>query len=540
MRISDHLRVLRSVRLIKTDRPYSTASTVMLNDILKIHLRNNRIDDARILFDESPTSRNIASWNTMIALHFQNNQLRHAQDLFDQMPDKDVILWNTLLCGLRKANDSKGVYARFLQMQILGFRPNDYTISVVLNAVLNTAFNVLVSQIHVLAIRLGFNSNLFVGSALIKGYANVKDHAALSKVFDEIVEENISSWNALVSGYMEMGCKNQAQKVYESMPEKNLASSTILIKGYIDNKNTKLARQVFNNMSERNVFSWTTMISGYVKSNKFLDALKLFLLMSRSGISPNEFTFSSVLDSCAGCNSLLMGQQVHASIIKLAICGDIIVSTSLVDMYAKNGDIDAALCVFEFMPVKNLVSWNSMIGGYARHGLATKAVDQFERMIKEGNVVPDEITFINVLSACGYGGLVEEGEKYFNTMWSKFRIRTSVEHYTCMVDMYGRAGQLEKAEKLIKEMPFEPDVVVWGAFLGACGMHSSLELGEFAAEKLNELKSDHPAIYTMFCKIYSEKGAWSHLNKLKGNMKGKRVKKQRAGSWVESSFVVTS
>ncbi|KAM7495783.1 hypothetical protein LguiA_020197 [Lonicera macranthoides] len=290
-------------------------------------------------------------------------------------------------------------------------------------------------------------------------------------------------------------------------------------------------------MRERNVISWTAMIKGYVRYGKFVYALELFLLMLNSEIRPNHFTFSSVLDACAGCSSLSVGNQVHSFILKSGIHLDVVLSTSLVNMYAKCGDIKAAFCIFESMEKKNLVSWNSIIGGYARHGLAKRALEEFDRMIK-GSVKPNRITYVNVLSACGHGGLVEEGERHFNSMKTKCGIHAGLEHYACMVDLYGRAGQLKKAEKLIKEMPLEPDVVVWGALIGACGLHSCLEVGEFAAGGLCKLEQGHPAVFSMLSKIHGEKGVWSSVIEIRRMLKESHTRKQKAGSWVESRSVV--
>ena len=472
----------------------------------------------------------------MIAGYVKGDQIQHAQDLFDQMPMKDVVSWNTMLLGLQKTKNPEGVYLCLLQMRRVGLRPNEYTVSTVISGVLDSVFNVLVSQVHASALCLALNMSLFVGSALMRGYASVGYRVGLQRVFDEISLKDVTSWNALVSGYMELGCLVEAQRVFDRMPVKNVVSWTSLVNGYIGNKRINKAWSVFNKMSERNVVSWTVMISGYVQNQKFIDALKLFIRMLKSGIRPNHFTLSSVLDAIAGCSSLIMGQQVHSSILKSSIPVDVILSTSLVDMYAKCGDIEAAFSVFESMPKKNLVSWNSIIGGYARHGLATRALEEFQRMIKSG-VRPDEVTFVNVLSACGHGGLIEEGEKYFYSM-GEYAVKAGVEHYACMVDLYGRAGKLEKAKKLIKRMPCEPDVVVWGALLGACGLHSSLELGQFAAEGISNMKIDHPAVYSMLSKIHSEKGGWSSVIELREMMKERRVNKQKAASWVESPFGV--
>ncbi|KAM5558401.1 pentatricopeptide repeat-containing protein [Rosa sericea] len=486
----------------------------------------------------TPQNNNIVSWNKMIAEYVRNGQIGVAHNLFDEMPLKDVVSWNTILsAGLHNTKDPHGVNQCFLQMRRDGFRPNEYTISIVLRAFLGTLLNVLVPQIHALAILSALNSTVFVGSALMKGYANIGDRVAMARVFDEISAKDVSSWNALISSYMELGCMHDAQRVFDGMPERNIVSWTSLVNGYIRNRRVNKARSVFNKMSAKNVVSWTVMISGYVKNQKFVDALQLFLLMLKSGTLPNQFTFSSVLDASAGCSSLIFGQQVHSRILKSGVPEDVTLSTSLVDMYAKCGDIAAAYCIFGSMPKTNLVSWNSIIGGYARHGFATRALEEFERMTNCG-VRPDAVTFTNALSACAHGGMIEEGKSLFNSMKSKFGMEPQVEHYACMVDLYGKAGELEEAEKLIHGMPFQPDVVIWCALLGACGLHSSLKLGEFAAEELDKLESDHAAIYSTLSRIHGERGVWNSVLELRKTMKEKGVQKQNAGSWVESARVI--
>ncbi|KAB1199890.1 hypothetical protein CJ030_MR0G010413 [Morella rubra] len=500
--------------------------------MINSYLDQKCLNEARKLFDENPSSRNVVTWNTMIGGYVKNHQMQYAEDLFDQMPVKDLVSWNTMLSGLQRTRSPEGVYICLLKMGRVGLRPNEYTMSIVITAVLDSVFNVLVSQIHARAICLALKMSVFVGSALIRGYANLRDQVGLQRVFDEIAVKDVTSWNALVTGYMELGSVVEAQRVFDGMPERNVVSWTSLVNGYIGNQRINKARSVFNKMSERNVVSWTVMISGYVQNQNFMDALNIFIWMLRSGNRPNNFTFSSVLNACAGYSSLLLGQQVHSSILKSNIPGDIILSSSLVDMYAKCGDIEAALSIFESIPKKNLVSWNSIIGGYARHGLATRALEEYERMI-QGVLRPDEVTFVNVLTACGHGGLVEEGEKYFYSM-VEHKVKAGMEHYACMVDLYGRAGKLEKAEELIKGMPFKPDVVVWGALLGACGLHSSLEFGQIAAEGIWKLKNGHPAVYSMLSKIHGEKGAWGRVTELREMMKERRVRKRKAGSWVES------
>ncbi|XP_021644821.2 pentatricopeptide repeat-containing protein At2g21090 isoform X2 [Hevea brasiliensis] len=501
---NSNMRMLGKALPLKFSRHICTLSTANLTDRHLPH--NNNLACASKPSDQNPTFQNVMSLNKILSTCVQSYRIQHTEELFDKMPLKDVVSWNIMLSAFNKTRNPARVCKYFKEMQRVGIIPNEYTFSIVLSAVLDKIFNITVPQIHARVISLGLNLSLFVGSALIRAYAAVGDQMALSRVFDEMSAKNITSWNALVSGYMELGCISEAQRVFDVMPEKNTVSWTILVNGYIANRRINEARSLFNKMSNRNVVSWTVMISG-------------------------------VLDACAGCSSLLMGQQVHSVILKAGVPHDVVLLTSLVDMYGKCGDIVAAFCIFESMKNKNLMSWNSIIGGYARHGLATRALEEFERMIKSG-VRPDQVTFLNILSACGHGGLVEEGEKHFGSMGAKYGIKAGLEHYTCMVDLYGRAGQLDKAEELIKGMPYEPDVVVWGALLGACGIHSSLELGAFAARGINKLKEDHPVAYSMLSKIHGERGEWNGIVGLRKMMKQRHVKNQKAGSWIESPLSV--
>lgn len=511
----------------------STLSTANSSHSITTNLQYDYPPGPGNLFGPTLTSVDIISWNTRIHKLIQNHHFSEAHNLFDKMPAKDIASYNTILSSLNKTKNPEEAYRLYLELERAGLNPNEYTISILLTAVLKTVFNSLVPQIHARGICLALNASVFVGSALMKAYANSGDLIGLRKVFDEITTKDVTSWNALISGYMELGCMEDAKKVFDEMSEKNVVSRTILVNGYILNNRINRARSVFNKMPEKNVVAWTTMISGYVQNGKFYDALKVFLLMVISGTRPNNYTFSKVLDACAGCSFYLVGQQVHSTIIKDGIPHDVVLSTSLADMYAKCGDIDAAFYVFENTLKKNLASWNAMIGGFARNGLGERALAEFHRM-REHGVWPNGVTFVNVLSACGHGGLVEEGEMIFDLMERKYGVKREVEHYACMVDLYGRAGELVEAEELIREMPFEADEVVWGALLGACGLHSSLKLGEFAAKGISRLKENHPAIYSTLLKIHGENGTWNTVIELRKIMNKNRVDKQKAASRIES------
>jgi pentatricopeptide repeat protein len=135
-------------------------------------------------------------------------------------------------------------------------------------------------------------------------------------------------------------------------------------------------------------------------------------------------------------------------------------------MYAKCGSMQDAWRVFNKMPSHDVVSWNAILGGCAKHGHGKEGLRHFEQMCEEG-VQPNDITFVCLLSACSHAGLVDEGICCYTSMITDYMISPKLEHYTCMVDLLGRAGHLQEAENMIMVMPCK-HVPTWRALLGAC------------------------------------------------------------------------
>ncbi|WOL20696.1 Pentatricopeptide repeat-containing protein [Canna indica] len=507
-------------------------SSSQLNTAIVNHLDDGRLVDAVKLFCSNSHLRNTASWNLMLAGYIRNGRPQCARKLFDEMPCRDIVSWNTILSGFRRSGDSFMAFQHFSTMILSGLRPSGVTLTTMITIFQSS--NLLV-QLHGMAIRTGLSLNSIVGTALVGGYAGLRDPIAMFQAFKDIPIKNSVSWTSLMLGYMEFGRLNDAERVFEAMPVKNVVSWTAMINGCISNGNLNAARRYFDQMPIRNVITWTSMIKGYQQNEQQVNALNLFAEMLRlSSVRPNQFTYSTVLAACAGCCSLLFGKSVHGQILKSQLLWDVILSSSLVEMYGKCGDVDSATQSFESFEIRNVVSWNSIIGCYARHGLSTRALEKFKEMIQEG-VRPDDITFVCVLMACVHGGLVEEGEYYLELMEREFCIKPRLEHYGCMVDLLGRAGQIDRAEDLIKQMPFEPDTALWGAFLSACGWHLNLEHGLWAAKAMQRLEMDHPAIYSMMLRVYGERGAWRRVNGLKEKMEKVVVGKQMGLSWVDSA-----
>lgn len=153
--------------------------------------------------------------------------------------------------------------------------------------------------------------------------------------------------------------------------------------------------------------------------------------------------------------------------------------------------------------------------------------------MKQEGVKPDKVTFIGVLSACAHVGLVEEGRWHFRSMIEEHGISPKGEHFSCFVDLLGRAGHLEEAERVILNMPFNPGVSVWGALLGACRLHGNVEIGERAAENLLKLNPEDAGVYIVLSNIYAAAGRWEDVQKVRQIMDEREVIKKPGQSWIE-------
>ncbi|KAL6959413.1 hypothetical protein U1Q18_039565, partial [Sarracenia purpurea var. burkii] len=262
------------------------------------------------------------------------------------------------------------------------------------------------------------------------------------------------------------------------------------------------------------------------------EALKLHMQMLRMGILPDHSTLVSVLTACSFLASLKEGRQIHVIIIKNGFDSHVSVCNALVTTYSKCGAILDSELAFANLCNPDLVSWNTVIAAFAQHGLYEKALSFFSGMRLSG-FEPDGITFLSLLSACGHSGMVNESLHLFDSMVKNYRIIPQPEHYACLVDILGRAGLLEKAYKMIQEMPFEADSGVWGALLAGCCAYSNVELGQLSAEKIMELDPQNSGAYIVLSNMYAAKGMWKEVTRVRGLMKEQGVKKQPAQSWME-------
>jgi pentatricopeptide repeat protein len=295
---------------------------------------------------------------------------------------------------------------------------------------------------------------------------------------------------------------------------------------------------VLSDIENPDLVSWTAAVSAYFQNGYGEKAIALLSRMHSKGLMPNDYALSSVLSSCADLVLLDQGRQFHCLALKLGCDSKICTGNALVNMYSKCGQIVPARLVFGIMDHRAATSWNSLIHGYAQHGEVNMALEAFSEMCSNGDGEPDESTFLGVLAACNHAGLVDEGMTFFKSlMASQYGASPTPSHYACVVDMLGRSGRFDDALSLIKDMPFEPGVLIWKTLLASCRLHGNLDTGKLAAEKLVELSEGgedrDSASYVLMSGIHAMRGEWRDASRVRRRMDNAGVRKEAGCSWVE-------
>lgn len=299
------------------------------------------------------------------------------------------------------------------------------------------------------------------------------------------------------------------------------------------------ASKVFDEIPQKDTVAWNVMISCCIRNNRTRDALSLFDVMQTESYQcePDNVTCLLLLQACARLNALEFGERIHSYITERGYGGVLNLSNSLISMYSRCGCLDKAYEVFMGMENKTVISWSAMISGLAVNGYGREAIEAFEEMQRNG-IRPDDHTFTGILSGCSHSRLLDEGMSFFDRMISEFRITPAIHHYGCMVDLFGRAGLLDKAYQLITSMEVKPDSTVWRTLLGACRIHGDVALGERVIGHLIELKAQEAGDYVLLLNIYSSAGQWEKVAEVRKLMREKSIQTTPGCSTIELKGVV--
>nr|XP_010930665.1 pentatricopeptide repeat-containing protein At2g13600 [Elaeis guineensis] len=592
-------------RLLKTR---FSSETFIQNRLIDAYAKCGCLSDARKLFDRM-THRNTFTFNSLIGAFTKSGCFDEAKQLFLSIPESDQCSWSSMVSGFAQHGRFEEALDFFVAMHAEDFVLNAHSFSSALSACAGLMDSIIGVQIHALISKSRLAYDVYMGSALVDMYSKCRRPLDARRVFEGMPDRNVVSWNSLITCYEQNGPVNEAlllfvtmmdsglepdevtlasvvsacaslmalregmqihaqaikfdkfrddlvlgnalvdmyakcrrireaRIIFDCMPIRSMVSETSMISGYAKSASVKDARLMFLRMRERNIVAWNALIAGYTQNGEDEEALRLFLRLKRESVWPTHYTFGNILNACANLADLSLGQQAQAHVLKHGFRfesgpeSDIFVGNSLVDMYLKCGSIDDGGKVFEKMAGRDRVSWNAVIVGYAQNGHGEEALNLFRRMLLSGET-PDDVTMIGVLSACSHAGLVEQGRQYFRSMAKEHGLVPSRDHYTCMVDLLGRAGYFNEVEKLIKEMPIIPDSILWGSLLAACRLHRNMEMGEWAAERLFELDPENSGPYVLLSNMYAELGRWADVVRMRSLMKERGVFKQPGCSWIE-------
>ncbi|KAJ4969088.1 hypothetical protein NE237_015789 [Protea cynaroides] len=435
------------------------------------------------------------------------SSLNYDRISFSNIITPSTFIYNTVIRAYTSSSDPRQALHLYNQMRREGAPPDKYTFPFLLKACSILPHLFKGKETHCQIIKLGFHSNVFVQNTLIQLYGCNAMIELAHRVFQEMgFNRDIVSWTTLVNCLANFSSIESARKLFDKMPS-------------------------------RSIVSYSAMIAGYVRVGRFKEALELFRDSQMAALEPNDSTIMSVLCACANLGALNLGRWIHSYICnRKGWIIDTRINTALIDMYFKCGSIENAVQVFLGTQEKLVGEWTAMISGMALHGLGHRSVELFEEMHRSG-VKPTVVTFVALLSGCTHAGLVNEGLEYFERMKGEFRIEPTIEHFGCVVDLLGRAGQIERALQFIQEMPMEANVAIWGAILTACRVHKNVEVAELAAGRLVSEQPWNRALYVALMSLYRETERWDSVEKVKQEMKEIGCRKTPGCSLVEVNGV---
>ncbi|KAK4277444.1 hypothetical protein QN277_015444 [Acacia crassicarpa] len=507
----------------------------------------------------------------ILDMYAKCQSMTDSKKLFSLLPNPGRPSYNAIIIGHARQDQGKEALGTFLSLQRSGLGFDEVSLSGAFSAcaVIKGYFEGI--QLQGLAFKCNLMFNICVANAVLDMYGKCGALTEAYLVFDEMVMRDAVSWNAIISAHEQNEEVDKTIPLFVSMLQAKMEPDEFtygsIIKACAGKKNLNCgmeihgriiksemglhpftasalvdmyckcgmleeAGKVHDRMEEQTVVSWNTIISGFSLQKQSENAQRYFCHMLEMGVMPDTFTYATILDTCADLATIELGKQIHAQILKLQWHSDAYIASTLVDMYSKCGEMQDSQLMFEKAPNRDYVTWNAMICAYACHGLGEEAIKVFEEM-QLLNLKPNRATFISVLRACAHMGYVDKGLDYFQKMQSHYGLNPELEHYSCMVDLLGRSGQVNEALKLVESMPFEADEIIWRTLLSICKSQGNVEVAELAANSLLQLDPQDSSAYVLLSNIYADAGMWGGVSKIRRIMKDYKLKKEPGCSWIE-------
>ncbi|XP_061358157.1 pentatricopeptide repeat-containing protein At1g11290, chloroplastic-like [Gastrolobium bilobum] len=510
--------------------------------------------------------------NTLIELYDINGSLK-GHDPDERKSVMELNYWNDLMSEACQSGKMEESIELFCRMRKENIQPNSITVFNLLRSAVDLNSLKIGQALHALVVVSNLCGELTVNTALLSMYAKLGSLEDARLLFEKMPEKDLVVWNIMISAYAGNGCPKESLELlyymvrsgirpdlFTAIPAissvtqlkhtewgKQLHAHVIrnssdyqvsvhnaLIDMYSSCNGLNSAQKIFDLITDKTVVSWSAMIKGYVMHDQCLQALSLFLKMKLRGTRVDFIIVINILPAFANIGALHYVRYLHGYTLKANLDSLKSLKTSLLSSYAKCGCIEMARKLFdeEKSSHKDIIAWNSMISAYSKHGEWFQCFQLYNQM-KLSNIIPDQVTFLGLLTACVNSGLVNKGKEIFKEMVEKYGYQASQEHHACMVDLLGRAGQIDEASEIIETIPFNSDARVYGPLLSACKMHSQTRLAELAAHKLINMEPKNAGNYVLLSNIYAAAGKWDKVAQMRSVLRDRGLKKTPGCSWLE-------
>jgi pentatricopeptide repeat protein len=478
----------------------------------------------------------------LISSYAKCGALVEAREIFDQLQVHSVVSWTALICGYAQQGFNEKALKCFREMEDEGIFPDALTYNCLLKACSGVGSLEIGESIENEIRKQGLlDQNHFLGASLVHMYAKCGSLEKAHEVLEKLPERSVVTWNALMAGYSQHGCGEEILKCFKEMKDEGIAPDpvtyicvlkacgiadclklgeeidadvrkqgllqkdivlgTTLLDMYAKCGALDKAREIFELLPRQDVVCWNALISGYDRHGLGEDALKCFRQMQDEGIRPNAITYISVLKACGLVGCLEIGKEIDAKFRKQkSLRNNIALGTALVDMYVKCDSVEKARDVFEQLPVQNVVTWNSLIAGYAQKGLVHKTLELY-RMMQDKGVTPDAVTFVCILKVCSIVKSLETGKSIHSEIRKRGLLEKDIVLSNTLIDMYIKCGELEEAREVCRQLP-ERNVASWTILMGG---YIELGLGEEAMECFRRMENEglRPDVVAYICILKS-------------------------------------
>ncbi|XP_042507130.1 pentatricopeptide repeat-containing protein At1g19720 [Macadamia integrifolia] len=491
---------------------------VSWNSIISGYCQSGQNEKALQLFEKMQVEGvepGLVTWNILIASYNQSGDSDLAMELMRKMEilgiTPDVFTWTSMISGYAQNNRKSVALELFREMILVGVEPNAVTVASAVSACATLKALEKGKQLHSIGIKTGYMEDVLFGNSLIDLYSKCSKIESAQRIFDNISEKDIFTWNSMIGGYTQSGYCGKAYDLFVMMQDSglqpNVVTWNVMISGHIQNGDEDRAMEFFQRMEtdgmiKQNTVTWNLLVSGMLQNGHINKALEIFRQMQSFQVPPNSVTLLSILPAFANLVALKKVKEIHGCILRRSLNSELSLANSLIDAYAKSGDMVYARAVFEDLSSTDIISWNSIMSGYVLHGLPDVALDLFGRMRQVG-LNPSRGTITHIILAYSLKGMVDEGKQIFSSIIDDYQISPNLEHFSAVVTLFGRSGRLGEATTFIEDVDFEPDSTVWDALLTACRVHGSIGLAVQAAEHLMELEPGNPLHFRLVSQIYA-------------------------------------